>query len=139
MSPFMKGAIGFLGCAGIVGTAYVIGKKVGREEALKEVEYEERKIAESTPKVVAVNDIPDPPKETETKKENEDIQVIQETQETQETAVDRVRNKKHGIKGKFMGGVTLVKDLLGGNADGKKLVVTMEDGDVVARLSQKKP
>ena len=136
MSPFMKGAIGFLGCAGIVGTAYVIGKKVGREEALKEVEYEERKIAESTPKVVVVNDIPNPPKETETKKENEDIPVIQESQET---AVDRVRNKKHGIKGKFMGGVNLVKDLLGGNADGKKLVVTMEDGDVVARLSQKGP
>ena len=53
MSPFMKGALGFLGCAGIFGAAYAIGKRVGREETLKEVEMEEKQIAAQQSEPVA--------------------------------------------------------------------------------------
>ena len=138
MSPFMKGAIGFLGCAAIVGTAYAVGKKVGREETLKEVEREERKIAESAPKVITVvDDTPVQPKEiiqpVETQPEK-----VEDIPEQKETAAERVRNKKRGLRSKIFGGVNVVKDLLG-DPDSKKLTVTVEDGDVVARLSQKSP
>jgi len=137
MSPFVKGALGFIGCAGLFGAAYAIGKKVGREETLKEVEQEEQKIAEAPVQQTIIKELPvqqSPSIMPVAETESEPAEIIPVVTET---AVERVRNKRQGIKGKLFGGVNLVKDLLGGNADGKKLIVTMEDGDVVARLSQK--
>lgn len=128
MSPFMKGALGFLGCAGICTVAYQIGKRVGRDEALDEVEREEQRcsktvVVDQTPKQEAVIVEADP--------------IIVDAPPQQPTAVERVREKKlHGLKNKIFGGAGVIKDLFG-NPDGKKLVVTVEDGDVVARISQK--
>lgn len=128
MSPFMKGALGFLGCAGVCTVAYQIGKRVGRDEALDEVEREEKRY--SKPAVVD-----QAPKQEAVIVEEEPI-VVDATPQ-QPTAVERVREKKfHGLKNKIFGGAGVIKDLLG-NPDGKKLVVTVEDGDVVARISQK--
>lgn len=128
MSPFMKGALGFLGCAGICTVAYQIGKRVGRDEALDEVEREEQRcsktvVVDQTPKQEAVIVEADP--------------IIVDAPPQQPTAVERVREKKlHGLKNKIFGGAGVIKDLFS-NPDGKKLVVTVEDGDVVARISQK--
>ena len=128
MSPFMKGALGFLGCAGICTVAYQIGKRVGRDEALDEVEREEQRCS----KTIAVAQ---PQKQEVAIIEAEPVVV--DTPPQQPTVVERVREKKlHGLKNKIFGGAGVIKDLLG-NPDGKKLVVTVEDGDVVARISQK--
>lgn len=135
MSPFMKGALGFLGCAGIVGAAYAIGKKVGREETLKEVEQEEKKIANSVPNSPIKKETTN--REESASAEEQPVQENTEEPVSRETATERVRNKRRGIKGKLFDGAAMVKDLLGGNADDKKLTVMIEDGDVVARLSQK--
>lgn len=134
MSPFMKGALGFLGCAGIFGAAYAIGKHVGREETLKEVEMEEKQIAaqQSEPVVAPVSE---PAKTIVPLNEAAEASLAVQSA-PQPTPAEMVR-KKHGLKNKFFGGTTsVIKDLLG-NPDGKKLVVTVEDGDVVARISQK--
>ena len=128
MSPFTKGALGFLGCAGICTVAYQIGKRVGREEALDEVEKEETRYLKPTaappvsqPEVIITD--PDP--------------VIVDPPPKEPAVVERVREKKfHGLRNKIFGGAGVVKDLFN-NPDGKKLVVTVEDGDVVARISQK--
>lgn len=134
MSPFMKGALGFLGCAGIFGAAYAIGKHVGREETLKEVEMEEKQIAaqQSEPSAAPVSE---PAKTIVPLNEAAEASLAVQSA-PQPTPAEMVR-KKHGLKNKFFGGTTsVIKDLLG-NPDGKKLVVTVEDGDVVARISQK--
>ena len=127
MSPFVKGALGFLGCAGICTVAYQIGKRAGRDEALDEVEREEKRDAKQT----AIKQLPQEPIIVGADP------IVADTSPQQPTAVERVREKKfHGLKSKIFGGAGVVKDLLG-NPDGKKLVVTVEDGDVVARISQK--
>ena len=135
MSPFMKGALGFLGCAGIFGAAYAIGKHVGREETLKEVEIEEKQMAvQPQPEVVPVEQ----PKEivplNEAAKEAMNAPQTIVVQQPQ-TAAERVR-KMHGLKGKLFGGMSVVKDLLA-NPDEKMLTATVENGDVVVRISQK--
>ena len=138
MSPFVKGALGFLGCAGICTVAYQIGKYVGREETLKDVEREEKvlaaeqKVAESIVEqkeepVEKVDILPNGAAEVTT--------VSPEEQPIQQTAVERVR-KKHGIKNKIFSGTSVIKDLLG-SPDNKQITVTFEEGDVVARISQK--
>jgi len=127
MSPFVKGALGFLGCAGICTVAYQIGKRAGRDEALDEVEREEKRDS----KQMVIKQVP----QEATIVEADPIVIDAPPQ--QPTAVERVREKKfHGLKSKIFGGAGVVKDLLG-NPDGKKLIVTVEDGDVVARISQK--
>lgn len=137
MSPFMKGALGFLGCAGIFGAAYAIGKKAGREETLKEVEQEERKMAEEPSQPVVIREVPVPQSPTILPvSEPAKIEVSEMLPAVQETAAERVRNKKHGLRNKLFSGANVIKDLFG-DPDGKKLIVTVEDGDVVARLSQK--
>lgn len=136
MSPFLKGALGFLGCAGLAGAAYAIGKKIGREETLKEVEQEEKNIAESYSQPVVIKEIPVQQNQTIIPMNENEEEVIQEEQAVQETAVERVRNKKRGFKNNLFGGISAVKSLFG-DPDGKKLVVTVEEGDVVARFSQK--
>lgn len=124
MSPFMKGALGFLACAGVCTAAYQIGKKAGREEALDEVEREEKRHSKSVQQTV----------QQETNQTESDPEIVDTAPQT---AVERVREKKfHGIRSKIFGGAGVVKDLLN-NPDGKKLIVTVEDGDVVARISQK--
>lgn len=133
MSPFMKGVIGFVGCAGVCGAAYAIGKHVGREETLKEVELEERRMAakkppEPAPVIVKQSEVVQNVPEEKV----EDIVVVQPVL----TAAENVR-KKHGIKNKLFGGVSVIKDLLGGNTEDKQLTMTVEDGDLVARISQK--
>ena len=129
MSPFFKGALGFLGCAGICTVAYKIGKSVGREETLKEVEQEERIMAAEKKASEQVTVIPaqQPVEQTE----------IEETvvESVQPTPVQNVR-KRHGIKNKLFGTTGVIKDLIG-NPEGKQMTVTMEDGDLVARISQK--
>lgn len=132
MSPFMKGVLGFVGCAGICGAAYAIGKHAGREETLKEVELEERRMAAKKQQTqVPVVQQPDNVVAT---------QIVQnEPEEKVEpvvTAAENVR-KKHGIRNKLFGGVGVIKDLLGGNTEDKQLTMTVEDGDLVARISQK--
>ena len=135
MSPFMKGALGFLGCAGIFGAAYAIGKHVGREETLKEVEMEEKQIAAQQVESVASAPVSEPQKTIVPLNEAAEASLAVQSA-PQPTPAEMVR-KKHGLKNKFFGGTTsVIKDLLG-NPDGKKLVVTVEDGDVVARISQK--
>ena len=136
MSPFLKGALGFIGCAGICTAAYQIGKFIGREETLKEVEQEERYI--SATQQVVVREVPVVAPQPEQK----DIVTVESSEETEvipvqqpQTAVERVR-KMHGFKNTIFGGTSVIKDLLK-NPDGKKLVLTVEDGDVVARISQK--
>ncbi len=134
MSPFMKGALGFLGCAGIFGAAYAIGKHVGREETLKEVETEEKQIAAQQSEPVAAP-VSEPAKTIVPLNEAAEASLAVQSA-PQPTPAEMVR-KKHGLKNKLFGGTTsVIKDLLG-NPDGKKLVVTVEDGDVVARISQK--
>lgn len=135
MGPFMKGVLGFVGCAGICGAAYAIGKHVGREETLKEVELEERRMAVQKPPEpieVAQKDIAPKQEDAENKMEEKNTNLIQPTV----TAAENVR-KKHGIKNKIFGGIGVVKDLLGGNTEDKQLIMTVEDGDIVARISQK--
>lgn len=133
MSPFMKGVLGFVGCAGICGVAYAIGKHNGREETLKEVELEERRMAAQKPKEQAPV-VMQQPKEVQNEPEETKENIIPAQQTV--TAAENVR-KKHGIKNKLFGGVNVIKDLLGGNTEDKQLTMTVEDGDLVARISQK--
>ena len=131
MSPFVKGALGFIGCAGICAAAYKIGKSVGREEALKEVEQEERYIAASIPQRTVIQEVPAPAVTTEQPAQASNVEIIPVP-----TPVERIREKKmHGIRGIF-GGTSAIKDLMK-NPDGKKLTLTVEEGDIVARISQK--
>lgn len=130
MSPFMKGVLGFIGCAGVCGAAYAIGKRVGREETLREVELEEKRIAaqkkpEPAPVVVIEKQESEPVQE-------EPTEIIP----VQPTPAENVRKKHSGIKGKLFGGIGTIKDLLS-SPEGKKLTMTVEDGDLVARISQK--
>ena len=136
MSPFMKGALGFIGCAGLFGAAYAIGKKVGREETLKEVEQEEQKITAPAPQPVVIKEVQVQKSPSLVAVSNDEPVVVEELPVPQETAVERVRNKNRGFKNKLFAGANAIKDLFG-DPDGKKLIVTVEDGDVVARLSQK--
>lgn len=129
MSPYLKGALGFLGCAGICTVAYKIGKSVGREETLKEVEQEERIMA-------AEKKAAEPVVVVQTQQPEEQIEVAEQAVETQlPTPVQNVR-KRHGFKNKIFGTTSVIKDLIG-NPDGKQLTMTVEDGDIVARISQK--
>lgn len=136
MSPFLKGALGFLGCA-IVGTAiFKIGEAVGKEKALKAIEDEERymemahaaaQAQKQAPK--QTNDAPEVEQDTEPVVEQQPIVV-----DPKPSAVENVR-KMRGFKNTLFGGTSIIKDLLK-NPDGKKLVVTVENGEVVARISQ---
>ena len=129
MSPFMKGVLGFVGCAGVCGAAYAIGKHVGREETLKEVELEEKYIAiQSQPQPQ-----PEPVKSIQQPIVTEQESEVVET--PKQTAVNQVR-KMHGFKNKLFGGASVIKDLLG-NPDDKQLTMTVENGDIIARISQK--
>lgn len=133
MSPFFKGVLGFIGCAGVCGAAYAIGKHAGREETLKEVELEERRMAakkQSEQVQIA------PKQEIVVQKEQEEKTDNTNVVQPVVTASENVR-KKHGIKNKLFGGINVVKDLLGGNTEDKQLTMTVEDGDIVARISQK--
>lgn len=123
MNSFLKGALGFIGCAGICAAAYQIGKSVGREDTLREIEQAEH------PRVRR-----DPSKETEIQP---DVVVVDaaESEPVSSATVEKVR-KMHGLRNTIFGGTSVVKDLLR-NPDGKKLVLTVEDGDIVARISQK--
>ncbi len=131
LSPFFKGAIGFVGCASVCAIAYKIGKSVGREETLREVEQEERYIA-------AVQQVQ--PAVANESSQQTIIPLNQEsaaalTDHQPQTVAERVR-KMHGFRGAIFGGTSVIKDLLK-NPDGKKLVMTVENGDIVARISQK--
>ena len=137
MSPFVKGALGFLGCAGICAAAYKIGKSVGHEEALKEVEMEEQRCMAA--QTVVVREVPAAPQQTPVTTAiipaSEPQEII--PAEQPQTIVERVREKKmHGLRGTIFGGTSVIKDLMK-NPDGKKLTLTVEDGDIVARISQK--
>lgn len=133
MTPLMKGILGFVGCAGVCGAAYAIGKHVGREETLKEVELEELRMAVKKPVEPAKT-------ENDTKTDTTESTEVKNEQATSVqpivTPSENVR-KKHGIKNKLFGGVGMIKDILGGNTEDKKLTMTVEDGDIVARISQK--
>ena len=117
MSPYMKGALGFLGCAAICKVVYELGKRKGKQEVIDDIERqtEQEQQEDSESKETEVN--------------NETRQVVVDGK------VEKVR-RMHGIKSTLFGGGRVIKDLLK-NPDGKQLTVTVEDGDVVARISSK--
>lgn len=125
MSPFMKGALGFLGCAGICAIFYQIGKAAGREETLREVEIEER-IATAERKAV----------KTELTDGNQVLGVVEVPQESENPPVAEKVRKKHAIKDKIFGGFRAAKDLLKNLGD-KQLIVTVENEDILARITPK--
>jgi hypothetical protein len=94
----MKGVLGFVGCAGVCGAAYAIGKHVGREEALKDVEIEERRMAAQKPQKILVpkeiTPVEEPKPEVQNEPEEKSVTVIEEQPVV--TAAENVR-KKHGI------------------------------------------
>lgn len=116
MSPFMKGAIGFLGCAAVCKVVYEIGKRKGKQEIIDDIE-----------------------RQTELEHDDHETKDTEENGETRQVVIDgkveKVR-RMHGIKNTLFGGGRVIKDLLK-NPDGKQLTVTVEDGDVVARISSK--
>lgn len=116
MSPFMKGAIGFLGCAAVCKVVYEIGKRKGKQEVIDDIE-----------------------RQTELEHDDHETKEAEENGETKQVVIDgkveKVR-RMHGIKNTLFGGGRVIKDLLK-NPDGKQLTVTVEDGDVVARISSK--
>lgn len=129
MSPFFKGVLGFLGCAAVSALVYHIGKNAGREETLREIEEEERAAAVPIP-VQAVT----VPETTDVQQDNvENTAPIIVQPANQPTPVEKVR-KMHGLKNKILGGGGIIKDLLQ-NPDNKKVVITVDDGDIVARIS----
>lgn len=117
MSPFMKGALGFLGCAAVCKVVYEIGKRKGKQEVIDDIERhvgpEQQEDGES--------------KETEANNETRQVVI--------DGKVEKVR-RMHGIKNTLFGSGRVIKDLLK-NPDGKQLTVTVEDGDVVARISSR--
>ena len=116
MSPFMKGALGFLGCAAVCKVVYEIGKRKGKQEVIDDIE-----------------------RQTEQEQEDHENKDTEENSETRQVVIDgkveKVR-RMHGIKNTLFGGGRVIKDLLK-NPDGKQLTVTVEDGDVVARISSR--
>lgn len=116
MSPFMKGALGFLGCAAVCKVVYEIGKRKGKQEVIDDIE-----------------------RQTDQEQQEHENKESEESGETRQTVIDgkveKVR-RMHGIKNTLFGGGRVIKDLLK-NPDGKQLTVTVEDGDVVARISSK--
>lgn len=120
MNSYAKGAIGFLGCAALCGLVYEIGKRNGRNETLDELERQEY-IPENTTRK-------EEPEETSGNQQEQQQTVI-------EGKVEKVR-RMHGIKNTIFGSGSVIKDLLR-NPDGKQLTVTVENGDVVARISKK--
>lgn len=134
MSPFMKGVLGFFGCAAVTAVVYHIGKSAGREETLREIEAEEQMMAlQAQPVQPAITQEPDSQK-TEANTTSYEIQPIQPAVQ-QQTPVEKVR-KMHGLKNKILGGGGIIKDLLQ-NPDNKKVLITVEEGDIVARISPK--
>ena len=132
----MKGALGFIGCAGICGAAYAIGKHVGREETLKEVEMEEKRMAVKKAAETAPVAVAQPAEKSAEPVEKDIEETTAIVPQTEATPAENVR-RKHGVKNKLFGGIGVIKDILGGNADGKQLTMTVEGGDLVARISQK--
>lgn len=127
MSPFLKGVIGFLGCAGLCTAVYSVGKAVGREQALRDIELEECHAQKEKNTVSVVTS--DDPKTTVL------VPIDSDISQPKETAVERVRKMK-GFKNTLFGGTSVVKELLK-NPDNKKLTVTVENGEIVARIAQK--
>lgn len=137
MSPFVKGVLGFFGCAVLTTAIYHVGKSRGREEALRDVEREERYLeavrkANAKIEEIKAKDI------LNTQREEEAIIPVEDVSSPPlvepQSAVERVRKMK-GIKGTIFGGTSVIKELLR-NPDGKKLVMTVENGEIVARISQ---
>lgn len=138
LSPFVKGALGFVGCAGVCAIAYKIGKSVGREETLREVDIVEREEKFAQAQVQQKMIIQEAPPVKSDISSASAIIPIPETPEVivpDQSTAEKIR-KMHGWRGTIFGGTSVIKDLLR-NPDGKKLVLTVEDGDVVARISQK--
>jgi len=125
MSPFMKGALGFFGCAGICAIVYQLGKAAGREETLREVEIEER-IAAAEKKA----------EKTEPTAGNQTVAIAEASQEIENPPVAEKVRKKHAIKDKIFGGLRTAKDLLKNLGD-KQLIVTVENEDILARITPK--
>ena len=116
MSPFMKGALGFLGCAAVCKVVYELGKRKGKQEVIDDIE-----------------------RQADQDQEEHEGKDTDENGETRQTVIDgkveKVR-RMHGLKSTLFGGGRVIKGLLR-NPDGKQLTVTVEDGDVVARISSK--
>lgn len=130
MSPFFKGVLGFFGCAAVTAVVYHIGKSVGREETLREIEAEERAMAAVPAPAQQV--IQEPQNEQQENAENAAPVAVQPAQPT---PVEKVR-KMHGFKNKILGSGGIIRDLLQ-NPDNKKVLITVEEGDIVARISPK--
>lgn len=133
MSPFFKGVLGFFGCAAVTAVVYHIGKSVGREETLREIEAEERAMA--VPVQAQVSATQEQTTDQQENVENTAPVTVPAVVQPQQTPVEKVR-KMHGIKNKIFGGGGIIKDLLQ-NPDNKKVLITVEDGDIVARISPK--
>ena len=133
MSPFFKGVLGFFGCAAVTAVVYHIGKSVGREETLREIEAEERAMA--VPVQAQVSAPQEQSADQQENVENAAPVAVPAVVQPQQTPVEKVR-KMHGIKNKIFGGGGIIKDLLQ-NPDNKKVLITVEDGDIVARISPK--
>ena len=133
MSPFFKGVLGFFGCAAVTAVVYHIGKSVGREETLREIEAEERAMA--VPVQAQVSATQEQTTDQQENVENTAPVTVPAVVQPQQTPVEKVR-KMHGIQNKIFGGGGIIKDLLQ-NPDNKKVLITVEDGDIVARISPK--
>ena len=131
MSPFLKGVLGFFGCAAVTAVVYHIGKNAGREETLREIEAEERAMAIQQP--IQTVTVPEQSNNQQENVENAAPVAIQPV--VQQSPVEKVR-KMHGFKNKILGGGGIIKDLLQ-NPDNKKVLITVEEGDIVARISPK--
>lgn len=134
MSPFMKGVLGFFGCAAVTAVVYHIGKSVGREETLREIEAEEQMMALQAQPIQPVIAQESDSQKAEANTTPYEIQPVQPATQ-QQTPVEKVR-KMHGLKNKILGGGGIIKDLLQ-NPDNKKVLITVEEGDIVARISPK--
>lgn len=134
MSPFMKGVLGFFGCAAVTAVVYHIGKNAGREETLREIEAEEQMMALRAQPMQPVITQESDSQKTESNTTPYEIQTVQPAVQ-QQTPVEKVR-KMHGLKNKILGGGGIIKDLLQ-NPDNKKVLITVEEGDIVARISPK--
>ena len=140
MNAYMKGAIGFFGCAAVCTVSYQIGKHVGREEALREITYAELPVP-STAEIEKRIHV------TTTESENtqeEPTPVVNDSQTTLVPVIPKKRSRfmdklraVREIKDAVVEGGSVIKDILR-NPDGKKMTMAVENDEAVIRISENK-
>ena len=137
MSPFMKGALGFIGCAGVCAAAYAIGKSVGREETLKEIDMAEREERIEQAKAMSQQVVQENQETVEQEiisvPENEEQEVLPAIRPT---TVEKLRRKR-SLKSSFLGSFGVIKDLFR-HPDNTKITITSDNGEACIRISPNK-